>query len=109
MTEQENKHKKVPVTTYHLGEKGHLMVAEMSTGYHCWGKVGEKHLEAQGNDLKSIYQEISNQIHNAHVDYTLKAMNCEEVCLRIQEAIKSDGNPLEKLAKDLGGEIIERK
>ncbi len=102
MTEQENKHKKVPVTTYHLGEKGYFMLSPTINGYHCWGYIGKTHIDVEAKEQNEIPREIIKQITKAKIDYTKDLMICEEIALRIKE------NGLEKTAKALGS-IKEKK
>jgi hypothetical protein len=109
MTNQENKPKKVPVTTYSLNNGDYLMIYPMSKVYHCSGEISGKNLNIEGENMAKIYTEIIKQLDILTIDYLNKASRTEEISLRIKENIKSEENPLEKLTRELGGEIRERK
>jgi hypothetical protein len=109
MTEQENKPKKVPVTTYFLNENKYFMVYPTHKGYHCFGKISGKNLDIEKDNLNQVYEEIVKQLDKITIEHLNYANESEEIALRVRENMNSEENPLEKLIKDLGGEIRERK
>jgi hypothetical protein len=110
MTNQENtKPKKIPVTTYFLNEKKYFMIYPTNNGYHCFARVPGKDLSIDQENLNGLYEELAKQLDKLTINLLNEAGENEEISLRIKENIKSNENPLEKLIKDLGGEIRERK
>lgn len=109
MTEEKNHPKKVPVTTYKLGSENYFMVYPTVKGYHCSGKIAGTRIAEDAETMEEIYSSITKQLDLARLNYLTDAITLEEVSLRIKENIQSEENPLEKLTKDMGGEVKQRK
>lgn len=109
MTNQENNSKKVPVTTYFLNKNKYFMIYSTHNGYHCFGKISGRNLNIEKENLNQVYEEITKQLDKITIELLNYASESEEISLRIKENLDSKDNPLEKLIKDLGGEIRERK
>ncbi|GEM_PF-1611127 len=109
MTEEQNHPKKVPVTTYNLGSENYFMVYPKVKGYHCSGKIAGTRIAEDAETMDEIYSSITKQLDLARLNHLTDAITLEEVSLRIKENIQSGENPLEKLTRDMGGEIKQRK
>ncbi len=101
--------KKIPVVIYDLSPGNHLMVYPISDGYHCSGKIADVALHEDAKTMEEIYSSIVKKLDSARINYLNNAGIIEGISLRIKENIQSEENPLEKLTRDLGGKIRQRR
>lgn len=107
--QEENKSKKVPVTTYIISKEKYFRVYPTHKGYHCFARILGENIEIDKKNLNEIYKELPKRINKRVINLLNDAGEGEELLIRINESLELGLNPLEKLIIDLGGEIRERK